>query len=117
MALVGAAAHTGVFALGVFAHDDPVQVLRRAALEGGINAGQDAGGPHVGVLIEPLANLQPQAPQRDVVGDVWVARRAEQDGVLAPQLRQAIGGHHLAVGAVPVAAPAVAGEFKRQAGL
>ena len=117
VALVGTATHAGVFTFGVFTHDDPVQVFGRAALEGCINAGQDAGGPHVGVLIEPLANLQPQAPQRDVVGDVRVARRAEQDGVLVSQLRQPISGHHLAMGAVPVAAPAVAGEFKCQAGL
>ena len=117
VALVGTATHAGVFTFGVFAHDDPVQVFGRAALEGCINARQDARGPHVGVLVKPLANLQAQAPERDVVGDVRVARRAEQDGVLAAQLRQAISGHHLAMGAVPVAAPAVAGEFKRQAGL
>src|SRR3989344_3500412 len=51
---VHAAAHARVFALGVFAHDDPVQVLGRAALQGRIDARQDARGPHVGVLVEAL---------------------------------------------------------------
>ncbi len=117
MALVGAAAHARVFAFGVLAHDDPVQVLACAALERRIDAGQDARGPHIGVLIEPLADLQAQAPQRDMVGNVRVAGRAEQDGVLAAQRVQPVGRHHLAVRAVPVAAPAETGEGKAQAGL
>jgi hypothetical protein len=46
------------------------------------DAGQHARRPHVGVLVERLADREPQAPQRDVVGNVGMARRAEQDGVV-----------------------------------
>ena len=45
--------------------------------------GQDAGRAHVGVLVERLADREAQAPQRDVVGDVRRADRAEQDRVEA----------------------------------
>ena len=60
----------------------------------------------VGVLVEALAALQAQSPQRDLVGNVRVASRAEQDRVLAAQRIQAVGEHHDTVGAVAVAAPA-----------
>ena len=105
VALVDAAADAGVLALGVLAHDDPVQVLGPAALERAVDAGQDARRPHVGVLVEALADLQAQAPQRDVVGDVRVAGRAEQDRVLVAQRVQAVVRHHHAVRAEVVAAP------------
>jgi hypothetical protein len=106
MALVGAAADAGVLAFRVLAHDHPVEVVRAAALQRRVDAGQDARRPNVRVLVEPLADLQAQAPERDVVGDVRVAGGAEQDRVLAAQRVEAVGGHHLAVGAEPVAAPA-----------
>ena len=112
-----APAHAGVLALGVLAHDHPVQVLGLAALERRVDAGQDARGPHVGVLVEALADLQAQAPQRDVVGDVRVTGRAKQDGVFAAQGIQPIGRHHHSVGAVPVAAPAKVFKLELQAGV
>ena len=105
MALVHAAADAGVFAFGVLAHDDPVQVVRAAALQRAVDAGQDARRAHVGVLVEALADLQAQAPQRDVVGDVRVAGGAEQDRVLVAQRVQAVVRHHHAVLAEVVAAP------------
>ena len=117
VALVGPTAHAGVFALGVFAHDDPVQVFGAAALERRINAGQDAGGAHIGVLVKALANFQAQTPQGDVIGNVRVAGRAKQNGVHAAQGIQAVGGHHLAMGAVPIAAPSKGCEFKPKVAL
>ena len=65
-----------------------------AALQRRVDAGQDARRPHVGVLVEALADRQAQAPQRDVVGDVRVAGRAEQDRVLVAQRVQPVGRHH-----------------------
>ena len=59
----------------------------RQRLQRRVDAGQDARRPHVGVLVEALADRQPQAPQRDVVGDLRVAGRAEQDRVLAAAAR------------------------------
>ena len=81
------------------------EVVRAAALQRAVDAGQDARRPHVGVLVEALADLQAQAPERDVVGDVRVAGRAEQDRVLVAQRVQAVVRHHHAVLAVVVAAP------------
>src|SRR6185369_10921721 len=62
VALVHTAADAGVFAFGVLTHDDPVQVVGAAALQRTVDAGQDAGRAHVGVLIEALADLEAQAP-------------------------------------------------------
>jgi hypothetical protein len=105
VALVHAAADARILAFGILAHDDPVQVFRRATLQRAVDAGQDAGRTHVGVLVEALADLQAQAPQGDVVGDVRIAGGTEQDRVLAAQCVQPIGRHHDAVLAVVVAAP------------
>ncbi len=105
VALVDAAADAGVLAFGVLAHDDPVQVLGLAALQRAVDAGQDARRAHIGVLVEALADLQAQAPQRDVIGNVRVAGRAEQDRVLVAQRVQAVLRHHDAVLAEVVAAP------------
>ena len=107
-----AAADAGVLALGVLAHDHPVQIFRLAALQRCIDAGQDAGRPHVGVLVEALADLQPQSPQRDVVGNIRIAGRAEENRVLAAERIEAVGRHHLAVLAVVVAAPGELLELK-----
>ena len=49
-----------------------------------------------------------------MVGDVRVARGTEEDRVVAAQRRQAVGRHHLAVRAVPVAAPAEGLELEAQ---
>jgi hypothetical protein len=70
------------------------------------DAGQNARGPHVRILIEALADLQAQAPQRHVIGNVRVTRRAEQDRVLVAERVESVGRHHHAMLAVVVAAPA-----------
>jgi hypothetical protein len=114
--LVHAAADAGVFAFGVLAHDDPVEVFAAAGAQRALKPRQDAGRPHVRVLVEALADLQPQAPQRDVVGNVRVAGRAEEDRVLVAQRIQAIGRHHRAVCAEVVAAPVEMLELEAKAG-
>jgi hypothetical protein len=43
-------------------------------------------------LVEALADLEPQPPQRDVVRQVPVADRAEIDRVEALQRRQPVSG-------------------------
>ncbi len=55
---MGTSAHAGVFAFGVFAHDDPVQIFRGTTLQGRVNAGQDARGTYVGVLVKALTNFE-----------------------------------------------------------
>jgi len=68
---VAAAAVAGVFPLGVFTHDDPVEFFSvfLAGGERGGDAVEDAGGADIGVLLEGLANGEAEAPERDVVGD------------------------------------------------
>ena len=61
-----------------------------------VDAGQDARRAHVGVLVEALADLQPQAPQRDVVG-MCGSPASRRDGVLVADGVQAIVRHHHAV--------------------
>jgi hypothetical protein len=59
-----------------------------------INTGQDADRAHVGVLIEGLADGEPQAPERDVVRDVGMTCRAEQDRVVVADLLTPVLEHH-----------------------
>jgi DNA-binding transcriptional LysR family regulator len=111
---VHAPADTGIFAFRVLAHDHPVELARRAMFQRRFDAGEDARGPHVRVLVEALAALQPQAPQCDVVGDVRVTRRAEQDGVLRTQQAQPVDRHHHTVLAVVIASPVEVLELEAQ---
>ena len=66
-----AAALAGILALGVLADDDPVEVAGVGVAEGGGDAAEDFGGADVGVLLEGLANGEPEGPERYVVGDIY----------------------------------------------
>jgi hypothetical protein len=68
---VGASALAGVLAFGVLAHDHPVEIGGPAVAEGGGGSAEDAGWADVGVLLEGLAEGEAEAPEGDVVGDVW----------------------------------------------
>ena len=61
-AAVGASALTGIFAFGVLPHDHPVQVAGATSLNGEVTPGRTRVGPDVGILVQALADLQPQAP-------------------------------------------------------
>ena len=63
----------GIFALGVFADDDPVQVARTGVTEGGGDAAEDFGGADVGVLLEGLADGKAERPEGDMVWDVCLS--------------------------------------------
>src|SRR5262249_4968590 len=60
---------------------------------------------HVGVLIERLTYGEPQPPQRDVIRNLRMAGRSEQDGVVVPDLVAAVLRHHAAVLLVVFATP------------
>ena len=81
-ALMHAAADAGIFAFRILAHDHPVELGPADVAQRAGDAGQDAGRPHIGVLVERLADREPQAPQRDVIGHVGRADRAEIDRVM-----------------------------------
>src|SRR5437588_1475009 len=100
-----AAAHFRIFALGVLAHDDEVDLPRRAAGQRRRHAGQEPDGPQVDVLIELPADGDEQSPERDVIGHARPAHRAELDGVVLADLLEAVLRHHPAGLEVPRAAP------------
>ena len=112
--LVHASADTRVLAFGILADDHPVEVLCAASLQRPVDAGQQSRRPHVRVLIESLANFEPQAPQRDVIRDVGIAGGTEQDRVLALERREPIIGHHDPVSPIVVAAPVEILEFETE---
>ena len=99
------AADSGIFALGVLAHDDPVELAAVHVAQRRRDPRQHAGRTHVGVLIERLADREAQAPERDVVGDFGMPGRAEQDRIVVADQIAAILRHHAAVLLVVLAAP------------
>ena len=103
--LMGAAADAGIFALGILAHDDPVEIARPDARQRASDARQHAGGAQIGVLVETLADIQPQLPKRNMVGNARVAGRAEIDCVERLQELAPVVRHHLAMFQVIVGAP------------
>jgi hypothetical protein len=58
-----AAALPGVFSLGIFAHDHPIEIFGRNCPQGTFNAGENPGRTHVGVLVEGLAKWRAAAPK------------------------------------------------------
>ncbi len=94
-----------VFAFAVFANDDPIEISGVYVAKWASDAGQNAGGTDIRILIEALADGEAQTPKRDVVRDFGIAHGSEVDGIEAFQLFQAVGGHHAAVGAIVVRAP------------
>ena len=105
MRLVRPTPDARVFPFRVLADDDPVQIPRAAVLQRTSDAGQDAGGADVGVLIESLADGETQTPQRNVVRNGGMADGAEVDGVKGLQRIQAILRHHSAMGMIVVGPP------------
>src|SRR5262249_3154072 len=99
--LVRPAADARVLALGVLAEEEHVDVLRPAACERGRDPLQQPDGTQVGPEVEPLPDLEDQAPEREVVGHRPVTDRAHQHGGVAVEDLAPVGGHHPAV-LVPV---------------
>lgn len=60
-----------VLAFTVLAHNHPVETAHRAVAQGGAGAAEDPGRAHVSVLLEGLADGEPQAPEGNVIGDVY----------------------------------------------
>ena len=61
-AAVGPAAGARVLALAVLAHDDHVEGGAELVAQRAAHAGKQASRAHVGVLVEPLADRQPEPP-------------------------------------------------------
>ena len=107
------AAQIGVFALGVLAHDEEIDLAgpARPPLRIDQRAGHAFEQPHraqVDVLVELAPKLEQRAPQRHVVGHPCrPADRTEKNRVHALQLTFPVVRHHLAgVGVVVATGPA-----------
>ena len=105
-------AQAGVLAFAVFADHDPVELGVVGLAQRGLDAGQELHRADVGPLVEVLRDVQAQAPEADVVRDVFPADGAEVDGVKVLQGLQALRVHHLAGLFVVAAAPGELGPFE-----
>ena len=111
-----AAARVGVFALGVFAHHQEVDVAGQPAGQRAGHAGHQPRRPQVDVLVELAADGDDGFPDGDVVRHpVGRAHGAEQDGVVPADAVLPVGRHHAAFAQVMVAAPVEGFEGQSQA--
>src|SRR5690606_1236730 len=108
-------ADASVFALGVLADDDEIDVLWTTSGQRPGDAGQETHRPQVDPHVEGLADRQQHAPERDVVGHAGEAAGAEIDGVMLAEAVQRIVVHHLAVFEVVAAGVRIAGVVELQA--
>jgi hypothetical protein len=102
-AAVCTAAASRIFAFGILANDHPVDVLSVSQRTG--DSRQHARGANVRVLIETLADRQPQSPQRHVIGNVGRPHRTEENCVEAFQLFETTFRNVVPVRFVVLAAP------------
>ena len=111
------AAGGAVFALDVLPEEEDVDIAGLVALQRRFEAFVENDGPEVDVEIERAPDGKQELLQRDVIGNVRPADRAEQDGVVFLQLVEIILGRHPAGLVVEVASPGIAGELKPEAPL
>lgn len=92
---VGGATLTGVFALRVFADNDPVEVfgIVLQLRQGNGGALEDSRRPDVDVLIQGVAEGQHHAPEGDVIRDIGPADGAKVDCVVLLELLHVVVGH------------------------
>ena len=60
-----------VLAFAVLPDNHPVQVSGLAIAQRGLRTREDPSGPDVSVLLEGLADGEAQAPERDMIGDIY----------------------------------------------
>ena len=96
-------AGVGVFALGVLAHHDEIDVTRSTVGQWAFHTGHEFHRPQVDVLVEAAPKLQQAAPQRDVVGhDVGPPDRPEEDRVESLEHTEPVRRQHRPVPRVVV---------------
>lgn len=88
------AADAGILAFGVFANDDPVNLRAKFRQQWPAHAGKKLGGPHIGVLVQPLAYCQPEFSERDVISNVRSSDGAKEDRIEVSQCVDAVRRHH-----------------------
>src|SRR6478735_4863104 len=101
-----------VLAFTVFADHNPVELGGVGLAQRGLDAREELHRTDVGPLVKVLRDIQAQAPEADVVRDVFPADSAEVDGVEILEGVQSVGVHHLAGLGVVLAAPWELGPFE-----
>ena len=114
-AAMRAATVAGIFAFGILAHDHPIEIIRPDITERRGNSRQNFRRPHIRILVEALADRQPQAPERHMVRHIRRTHRTEKNRVEFFQSREAVIRHHDAMLFVIVRSPVEIGELQRQA--
>src|SRR5690242_1393057 len=104
-AFVDAAANVGILAFVVLANDGEVDLSRLPVFQGTLDAFQQANRPQIHVLLESAADGNQESPEREVIGNVGMPDRAEEDGVERTELLEAVRRHHPACSRVGFAAP------------
>ena len=95
-------APSAVFALGVLANDNEVDLV---VFERRYQPGKELDGTHVDILIESCPDGQKQFAQGNVIGDPGEAHSAQKNGIAVPQDLHAVGGHHFSMFQIVGAAP------------
>jgi hypothetical protein len=101
-----------VLALAVLADDHPVEIAAGTAFQRALGALEDSCWTHVHVLVQRFADREDQAPEGDVVRDVWPAHGAEVNRVELLELREAVRRHVPAALQVVLGAPVEGGEVE-----
>ena len=104
------AADRGIFALGVLAHDEEIDVARLAVGQRRWHARHQAHRTQIDILVELAPELQQRAPQGNVIRHrLRPADGAEEDRVMAADPRLPVVRHHAPVFGVVVAGGEVEG--------
>ena len=112
---VHAATESGIFALGVLAHADHVDIGGAAVGERRADAWQQPHRAQIDVLAEALTDRKNQLPHGDVIRHGGRTDRAEIDRIERPQPVECVRGHHAARLEEVRAAPREIRELDREA--
>lgn len=63
---------TSVLAFAVLTDNHPIKVSDITVAQGRLCAAEDTRGTHIGVLLEGLADGETEAPEGDVVGNIYI---------------------------------------------
>ncbi len=100
-----AATLPGIFALGILPDNHPIHILRDNVAQWALDARQQIDRTNIRVLIEALADRQPQAPERDVIRYVHGADGTKQNGVEPLERLDAVVRHQRAFALVSFRSP------------
>src|SRR5262249_48653310 len=88
--LIDAPADVRVFSLHVFPDDLETDVAGFPVFQWGFNALEQPDRAEIYILLKAAANRDQQTPQREVIGNVRMADRAEKDGIEGAQMLDSI---------------------------